>query len=143
MQQVRGQALVSKAQFVVQQAGSTGMLIVSEFTDLHRLACRFLLEEFGDGALRRGSGVLDVAGGKGEVSFELVNLNGIASTVIDPRPLYLTRFCRWLLVRAGCPCPQKKAPTPSCPHPSPLLLSLERCTMALEDRNQIDHSERQ
>ncbi|KAK9844887.1 hypothetical protein WJX74_008154 [Apatococcus lobatus] len=58
---------------------------------------RFLLEEFGDGVLRRGSGVLDVAGGKGEVAFELVNLNGIAATVVDPRPLCLTHFCRWLL----------------------------------------------
>jgi len=35
--------------------------------------------------LRRGSGALDVAGGKGELSFELVNLSGIPSTLVDPR----------------------------------------------------------
>ena len=35
--------------------------------------------------------MLDVAGGKGELSFELFNLNHIASTVIDPRPLLLSR----------------------------------------------------
>ena len=62
------------------------------------LVGRFLLDEFGDAVLRRGSGVLDVAGGKGEVAFELVNLNGIPATVVDPRPLCLTHFCRWLLV---------------------------------------------
>jgi hypothetical protein len=40
--------------------------------------------------------VLDIAGGKGELSFELLNLNQIPSTVIDPRPLDLTKFQRRL-----------------------------------------------
>jgi hypothetical protein len=41
-------------------------------------------------------GCLDIAGGKGEFSFEIMNLNGIMSTVFDPRPLDLYRFKRKL-----------------------------------------------
>lgn len=43
-----------------------------------------------------GSGIVDVAGGKGEFSFEALNLNGIPSTVFDPRPLDLYRYKRKL-----------------------------------------------
>jgi hypothetical protein len=41
-------------------------------------------------------GCLDIAGGKGEFSFEIMNLNGVMSTVFDPRPLDLYRFKRKL-----------------------------------------------
>lgn len=47
----------------------------------------FLLKTFGEKFLKQGSGVLDVAGGNGILSFELYNLNHISSTVLDPRPL--------------------------------------------------------
>eukprot|EP01041_Mallomonas_annulata_P002520 gene2520-4899_t len=57
---------------------------------------RWLIRTFGESYLRSGSGVLDVAGGKGEFSFELLNLNHIPSTVIDPRPLELNRYIRRL-----------------------------------------------
>ena len=46
-----------------------------------------------------GSGVLDVGGGNGEVAFQLVNLNRLSATVVDPRPLRLRRFAR----KAGNP----------------------------------------
>ena len=39
--------------------------------------------------LRAGSGVLDVAGGKGELAWELVNLNLIPAVVLEPRLLEL------------------------------------------------------
>ena len=58
---------------------------------------RWLINTFGEEYLRSGSGILDIAGGKGEVSFELVNLNNISCTVIDPRPLDLERFKRKLV----------------------------------------------
>jgi hypothetical protein len=54
------------------------------------------LNTFGLDYLKSGSGILDVAGGKGEVSFEIINLNGIQSTVFDPRPLDLYRYKRKL-----------------------------------------------
>ncbi|KAK9805714.1 hypothetical protein WJX73_001222 [Symbiochloris irregularis] len=58
---------------------------------------RFLLKVFGRELLAQGSGILDVAGGTGELSFEFLNLNCINSTVVDPRPvLNLERQCRWL-----------------------------------------------
>lgn len=47
--------------------------------------------------MNQGSGVLDVAGGKGELSFELLNLNGINATVVEPRALQLWRQHKWML----------------------------------------------
>ena len=64
-----------------------------------RLATRFLIDTFGRELLDGGSGVLDIAGGKGELSFELVNLNDIQATVVEPRPLQLWRQHKWMLVR--------------------------------------------
>ena len=58
---------------------------------------RWLLHTFGRDYLSSGSGVLDVAGGSGELSFELVNLNDVPSTVFDPRDLVLTRVARKLV----------------------------------------------
>ena len=52
---------------------------------------RWLLDTFGRDALAAGVGVLDVAGGKGALAFELANLNGLPATVLDPRPLALGR----------------------------------------------------
>ena len=46
---------------------------------------RFLLDTFGLDTLQGGSGVADVAGGAGTLSYELQNLNNIPSTVYDPR----------------------------------------------------------
>ena len=48
---------------------------------------RFLEAKFGAERLRRGSGVLDVAGGRGGLAFELVNIANVPTTVVDPRPL--------------------------------------------------------
>lgn len=53
---------------------------------------RWLMDIFGAEYLNSGSGVLDVAGGKGELSFELNNLSNIRSTVVDPRPLEISRY---------------------------------------------------
>jgi hypothetical protein len=48
---------------------------------------RFLLSQYGAETLCSGSGVLDVAGGHGSLAFELVNIDGVPCTVIDPRPI--------------------------------------------------------
>lgn len=48
---------------------------------------RWLVSVFGVDYLNSNSGIVDVAGGKGELSFELLNLNGIQSTVVDRRSL--------------------------------------------------------
>ena len=55
---------------------------------------RFIIEKFGYEVLRSGSGVMDVAGGKGELTFLFENLNGIRSTCVEPRPLQLRSFVR-------------------------------------------------
>ena len=60
---------------------------------------RWLLDTFGRDVLGAGAGVLDVAGGKGGLAFELANLNGVAATVLDPRPLSLSRHAVLLQAR--------------------------------------------
>ena len=55
---------------------------------------RFILDRVHIDRLRKGSGVLDVAGGKGELAFELNHVNGIPATVVDPRPMLLSKFRR-------------------------------------------------
>lgn len=47
---------------------------------------QWLLDNFGRKLLKSTKhGILDIAGGKGVLSFEFLNLNGIKSTVCDPR----------------------------------------------------------
>eukprot|EP01012_Entosiphon_sulcatum_P040504 TRINITY_DN5415_c0_g1_i1.p1 TRINITY_DN5415_c0_g1~~TRINITY_DN5415_c0_g1_i1.p1 ORF type:complete len:383 (-),score=35.16 TRINITY_DN5415_c0_g1_i1:5-1153(-) len=60
----------------------------------HRAAFfrRFLVSEFGLEMLCQGSGVLDVAGGKGELAFQLTHLNAVPCTVVDPRELRLHQY---------------------------------------------------
>ena len=63
-----------------------------------------LVREFGLHRLRRGSGVVDVAGGSGELSFELAVRWGVPCTIIDPRGegVHLTsRHKRLLASRAA------------------------------------------
>ena len=48
---------------------------------------KFLVDTYGAAALRCGSGVLDVAGGQGSLAFELLNIDEIPCTIIDPRSI--------------------------------------------------------
>jgi hypothetical protein len=49
-----------------------------------RIFCDWILKTFGEDSLRRGSGVVDVAGGKGDIPFELWNKRGIPTTMVEP-----------------------------------------------------------
>ena len=42
--------------------------------------------------------MLDIGGGRGELSFELLNLNTIKATIVDPRPASLHKQAKWLQV---------------------------------------------
>jgi hypothetical protein len=53
----------------------------------------FLLENFAE--VMTAGCVLDVAGGRGDLAWQLTNLNRIESVVIDPRELKLTDCLRW------------------------------------------------
>ncbi|KAF9109000.1 hypothetical protein BGX27_008154 [Mortierella sp. AM989] len=46
--------------------------------------CRWLVNKYGKDYLNSGSGVLDVAGGKGEISLFLTHMFGIRATVVEP-----------------------------------------------------------
>ena len=54
----------------------------------------FLVAEYGEAMLNFGSGVVDVAGGRGDLSFELHCRRGIRTTLIEPRPQKLTKAQR-------------------------------------------------
>eukprot|EP00550_Attheya_septentrionalis_P006274 CAMPEP_0198296090 /NCGR_PEP_ID=MMETSP1449-20131203/30905_1 /TAXON_ID=420275 /ORGANISM="Attheya septentrionalis, Strain CCMP2084" /LENGTH=359 /DNA_ID=CAMNT_0043996597 /DNA_START=94 /DNA_END=1170 /DNA_ORIENTATION=+ len=58
---------------------------LSEKGERHEIFAAWLVETFGKEALQKGSGVLDVAGGNGELSSALTML-GIPSIVLDPKP---------------------------------------------------------
>ncbi|KAF9320212.1 hypothetical protein BG003_006796 [Podila horticola] len=46
--------------------------------------CRWIVEKYGREYLNSGSGVLDIAGGKGEISLFMTHMFGIRSTVVEP-----------------------------------------------------------
>lgn len=54
-------------------------------TERHRIFAHWLVEKYGKERLSTGSGVLDVAGGNGEISRTLHRL-GVPSTLVDPNP---------------------------------------------------------
>ncbi|KAK3288946.1 hypothetical protein CYMTET_3596 [Cymbomonas tetramitiformis] len=58
-----------------------------------RIFADWIVDTFGREALARG-GVADIAGGKGLLSFELHVRHGIACTLVEPRPCYMTNH--WL-----------------------------------------------
>ncbi|KAK3832646.1 MAG: hypothetical protein JOS17DRAFT_683613 [Linnemannia elongata] len=47
---------------------------------------KWLIDTFTRQCLNAGSGVLDIAGGRGDLSWELQTRQGIRSTVVEPRP---------------------------------------------------------
>jgi len=51
----------------------------------------FLLSEYGEDHLRSGAGVVDVAGGKGELSFELSCRRRVETSLVEPRPQKMTK----------------------------------------------------
>lgn len=57
---------------------------------------QWLAETFGIANLKAGSGVLDVAGGKGELAFKLVNYAEIPTTIVDPRPMDVPNMLKHL-----------------------------------------------
>ena len=49
-----------------------------------RLFAKWILDKFGQQTLQQGSGVLDIAGGKGQLSVELAASGQVPCTVVDP-----------------------------------------------------------
>lgn len=61
----------------------------------------WLRATFGVEVLNSGSGVLDVAGGRGDVSFELFTKQGIRSTLVEPRARKLNKHQHKFLKKAA------------------------------------------
>ncbi|GAB4823002.1 hypothetical protein N2152v2_010048 [Parachlorella kessleri] len=61
----------------------------------------WLVKTYRKEVLNAGAGVLDVAGGAGSVTFELAVVHGINCTLVDPRPLKLTKHHHRQLQQAG------------------------------------------
>ena len=67
---------------------------------------QFLVDTYGQAALARGAGLLDIAGGQATFSWELLNFHGIPTTVVDPRPAtrarrFERRFEHWQRRHSG------------------------------------------
>ncbi|KAG1678732.1 hypothetical protein FOA52_012771 [Chlamydomonas sp. UWO 241] len=64
------------------------------------VVAQWLVDTYGIEALNAGSGVLDVAGGRGALTFELVAVHGVRVTLVEPRPFKLDKSqIRWLRER--------------------------------------------
>ncbi|KAF1329131.1 hypothetical protein FI667_g6262, partial [Globisporangium splendens] len=63
-----------------------------------RMLCDWLVEMVGEARLAQGTGVIDVAGGKGDIPIQLWNRRGIPTTLIDPRPMKLSKANRKIVV---------------------------------------------
>ncbi|OQR81464.1 hypothetical protein THRCLA_11707 [Thraustotheca clavata] len=75
-----------------------------------RIFCDWLVTTYETEALASGSGVIDVAGGKGDIPFELYNKRGIPTTLVEPRPLNPRKVHRKFFAKNNTkPCHQIQA----------------------------------
>ena len=92
----------ARAEWIVARKANRRQIAISIYGDPHgetvasksmraQKFAEFLCETFGDDALRQGDGVLDVAGGRGDVSFELHTKRNIRSTLVEPRERKLNK----------------------------------------------------
>ncbi|EEY53595.1 uncharacterized protein PITG_07280 [Phytophthora infestans T30-4] len=65
-----------------------------------RIFCDWLVDSLGEDNLAAGTGVVDVAGGKGDIPIQLWIERGIPTTLIDPRPMKLGKYNRKLVAKA-------------------------------------------
>jgi hypothetical protein len=111
-------------------SSSVKSLLHSEFGHNHRVKCfaNFLCDAFGVDRLNSGCGVLDIGGGRGILSRELVH-RGVAATVVDPRgwssSLFLSLFVLYFCLRSSCFL-NHSAPTPT-PDQDRTLYSTLQC----------------
>ncbi|KAI9905483.1 hypothetical protein PsorP6_014401 [Peronosclerospora sorghi] len=70
-------------------------------TQRSRIFCYWLVESLGEEFLASGTGVVDVAGGKGDIPVKLWIQRGIQTTLIDPRPMKLGKYNRKLVAKAS------------------------------------------
>ena len=73
-------------------AGPDGLQPAKRRTTVFR---RWLLARMGEARLRGGAGAVDVAGGSGQLAFELLNVNGVPTTIVDPREVRLDKWCAY------------------------------------------------
>ncbi|KAI9922774.1 hypothetical protein PsorP6_002433 [Peronosclerospora sorghi] len=66
-----------------------------------RIFCDWLVESLGEAFLASGTGVVDVAGGKGDIHVKLWIQRGIQTTLIDPRPMKLGKYNRKLVAKSS------------------------------------------
>ncbi|KAG6975937.1 hypothetical protein JG688_00001877 [Phytophthora aleatoria] len=87
----------------------TNMVVLDGFN-----ACKYYFsssgESLGEGRLAAGTGVVDVAGGKGDIPIQLWIQRGIPTTLIDPRPMKLGKYNRKLVAKAESTKGRKMSP---------------------------------
>jgi hypothetical protein len=65
--------------------GDSGDCVLSAKGERQRVFAAWMVDTFGKENLAQGGGVIDVAGGKGELALEVARLCGARCTVVDPR----------------------------------------------------------
>ncbi|KAI9906263.1 hypothetical protein PsorP6_003362 [Peronosclerospora sorghi] len=70
-------------------------------TQRSRIFCDWLVESLGEEFLASGTGVVDVAGGKGDIPVKLWIQRGIQTTLIDPRPMKHGKYNRKIFAKAS------------------------------------------
>ena len=113
-----------------------------------RVFVKFLLDTFGEAALRERGGVLDVAGGHGEITARLAYCHHIASTLLDPKRADLEATLHEKVV-AKLPAFWRQRATPEAvaaalasDGPSPMAQATRLFTWPLDDelRRLVDRS---
>ncbi|RQM12905.1 hypothetical protein DD237_005179 [Peronospora effusa] len=79
-------------------------------TQRSRIFCNWLVDILGDEHLASGKGVVDIAGGKGDIPIQLWIQRGIPTTLIDPRPMKLGKYNRKLVAKAQVADGRKMSP---------------------------------
>ncbi|TDH73035.1 hypothetical protein CCR75_000018 [Bremia lactucae] len=79
-----------------------------------RLFCDWLVASMGEARLAAGTGVIDVAGGKGDIPIQLWIQRGIPTTLVDPRPMKLGKYNRRLVKKADNSKSRKMSPQLLC-----------------------------
>ncbi|KAI9895308.1 hypothetical protein PsorP6_019282 [Peronosclerospora sorghi] len=70
-------------------------------TQRSHIFCDWLVESLGEEFLASGTGVIDVAGGKGDILVKLQIKKDIQTTLIDPRPMKLGKYNCKLFAKAS------------------------------------------
>ncbi|CAH0515927.1 unnamed protein product [Peronospora belbahrii] len=99
----------------------------------------WLIETYGAEFLAEGKGIVDIAGGRGSLSFELWNKRKLPCTLVEPRPMKLSKQQHKYLKRQKKACGKQStiAETPLTDLPVPQVITLFNMDTFLENEQYV------